>query len=394
MHLIHQSIYIYNFINNFSKYLQQFQELCLSRGVELVIVQLPTKEQLYFNELSEVVESFNIDPRDLDMNFPDRFLDSLSQKNGIKILNLRNAFESSKDRVYFAYDEHLNRLGHEILATSLERFVNTHIRSHRGVHRISSHNTGDRYPRVYGDTLLQQSIRDSNSEIIIKSLSDKVESRLTFDDVDQIHPDLKGNKLVYTQGNQDTGETEVIYRDLSTNELIVLTSGESFGAIPTFSEDGSKVVYAEWVNKGDLSTNPKIVLYDLSNGEKRALTDDLYEHWRPILSKNDKHVFYISKRDGQFDVYRKNIQNGNEVNLTNSDYDEWDIELSDNEENLVFASNEMGNWDLAVLNFKTNKVKYLTDSKGNEWDPYWTNDSLFFAADYGIINGIYHIRVK
>ena len=127
------------------------------------------------------------------------------------------------------------------------------------------------------------------------------------------------------------------------------------------------------------------------------ITDDRRESWRPILSKDNRYLYYIAKKSNtNFDIYQYDTKEQKEINITNSIKDEWDPCISPDNSTMVYASKKNGNWDLILLDLKSLKKTKLTSSIGDEWDPSFSNDGrhIYFAANYGLRNGIYRYRLK
>lgn len=63
---------------------------------------------------------------------------------------------------------------------------------------------------------------------------------------------------------------------------------------------------------------------------------------------------------------------------------------------MVYAARKKDNWDLFLLDLQSGKKIQLTDSKGNEWDPNFspTGDSIYYAATYGLRNGIFKMSLN
>ena len=65
-------------IENLKKYLQKFKKAVEENGAELIILQIPTKEQVHFKFFNEVINEFKIDVDKLDMDAPNKIIADLS----------------------------------------------------------------------------------------------------------------------------------------------------------------------------------------------------------------------------------------------------------------------------------------------------------------------------
>lgn len=393
-------------LRNFKLYFEKFAQKVKADGAELVVVQIPTKEQVYYKYLDEVITNFNIDASKLDLDFPNRLLAELCEAHQVKHLDLLSDFTNTSSDLFFQFDEHLNVTGHEQIAKSLANLdPDSNDQTYGPPILISKLNVGDRYPVFVGsdnNSLTYQSFRDGNMELFTADSSFENIRRITWNSVDEIHPwtSPNGTRLVCTEGDQSTNNTKVVLMNIDGSDRRYITNQENvFGAIPVFNFQGNRIAYAEWTqaeNSGYLS-NPRIVIYDLRIGEKSYITTDDYESWRPIFSPDGHKLYFISKEDDdQFDVFEYTLSEGTKRNITNSPYDEWDPAISKDGKKLVYAAKQQGNWDLILLELETNRSYPLTRSLGNEWDPTFSPSGqyVYYAATYGLRNGIFKIALK
>lgn len=381
-------------IELFIKYLELFKNEVVKDGAEFIVIQIPTKEQVYYKFFYEVIDAFKIEINDLDMNYPNDLLSDISYKLGIKLIDLRKAFAESENEVYFQYDEHLNVYGHEAIAkeifTSLpEEYYKAKL--------LTNGTSYDRYPTYYKDDniFLFQSYIDGNFEIMESDSAFMDLTRITFNEVNESHPVMKDSLLLFSEGDQEIGELEVVIYDRRTGIREYITKEDSiFGGIPYFSNHSKDMVaYAEW--NLDSTSNSRIVLYNLNTGTKIFLTDRRFECWRPIFSRDDSEIFYISKIGRNFGIYKTNIFSYETDTIFTEGYDIWDISLSKDGTKLVFAGNPDNNWDLFLLDLYSNSSTRLTKTLGDEWDPNFMNDSeIIYGVKMGFNNGICKLSIK
>jgi len=263
---------------------------------------------------------------------------------------------------------------------------------------LSKEYAGDRYPTYLkdGKTIIFQSPREGKMEIFLTDREFREIKRLTSNDVNESHPIMShdGFLLAFTEGDAETIQTKVQVASIDdiNMRMDIHGSTDTYGAIPCFSPDDRFLAYAEWqqVNEKQYS-NPQIVVIDLLTHEKRYITKDDHESWRPVFTPDGKRLIYIAKYQKQFDLYIYSLDSDREDRLTWTAFDEWDPQISRDGRCVVYSANPDGNWDLFVYDLHNGETFRLTKSKGDEWDASFgpTDDKIIFAARFGLMEGIY-----
>ena len=305
-----------------------------------------------------------------------------------------DSFRQSDKFPFFHRDEHLNSDGHRLIASVLKSAFAAE-RSKYNVFSIGNKN--DRYPTFFDDgmSILFQSQEDETYLIKASNLIHSREDIVWSSPKELIHPIISkgGTRLAFTQGDQDRGETDVILYNRETGTDCRVNPDGYRGAIPTFSNDSRFIVYPKWRD----NENPVICIYDISKKkEVLSIGDKKAECWRPIFAPNDSIIYYIRmESDGLFGIRSFNISTREDRKILKITYNIWDIAVSPNGEKIVYAGNKDGNWDLFILDIASKKISQITQTIGNEWDPvFYNDDEIWFAGEFGINNGIYHLRLK
>lgn len=368
-------------------------------GARLVLILIPTKEQIRFSYLEEAVTGFGIDPRDLDMERPNRLLRQWADSLGIELIDVLQEFSEAPEEPFFDFDEHLNPYGHRLLAEVIASRLSGAAPADRP-RVLSVEYAGDRYPSYApdGTWVVFQSPADGGMELFRTDSGFSELRRITYNDVPESHPVVgyPGDRLAFTIGDQERGDTRVVVSDLAARSRRVVTDGsDEFGAIPSFSPDGARLAYAGWSAdpRSGRFTTPRIVVADLATGSKEVLTDGRSEAWRPVFSPDGRRIAYIAKVGEQFELFIRDLATGNVRRLTDTPFDEWDPQFSPDGRTLVYAAREAGNWDLFLLDVDTGRKTQLTRTRGDEWDPSFTPDGrqVIYGGEYGIFRGIYRI---
>ncbi len=376
-------------LNNFYTILEKFNIEVRKNRSELILIVIPTKEQIYYKYLNEVIEGYKLNIKELDMDYPNHFLDSCAQKLNIKVIDLKPSFENNPKQLFFDYDEHLNLEGHKEIAQSVSNWLIANGENTR-YKLLHSFFAGDRYPRANKNKVFFQSICDGNYELF--SADKKFDNivRLTYNDIDESHPvpSPNGKFIAFTEGDIGTNQTKVVLMNLESQTREYILPDNYFCSIPAFSNDGNLIALCAWnYNKGSM-TNSNIVLKNLVTNKFYYIIKNNFENWRPVFSKDDKELIFISDKEGNYDIFQFDMVNNIETQITNSSYDEWDPFPSMDKSKIIYSAKVEGNWDLFEYYFKEQKNIRLTKSLGNEWDASYLNDEIIFAGEFGLFGGL------
>lgn len=386
-------------IELFKYYLSSFKREVEKNGSELIVFLIPTKEQTYSRYFNEVINSFNLEREQFDMEYPNNLVSSFCDSMDIKFVDCLDGFQTSSENVFFEYDEHLNPYGHYALAEILKENLIDSLDN--GITLITESLTNERYPSCSKNNIFYQGLRNHNMELFMKDIELKNEIRLTYNDVDESHPvvNRRKNLIAFTEGNQSLHNTKVALLDLITFERSYLNSEENiFSSIPDFSDDGNFITYVkwEWNEENKNYTIPNIVMNDLSNlNSEKYITQNNFEDWRPVFSPDGNSIAFISKRKEFFDLYLVDIISGKIEQLTNTNYDEWDPSFSSDGTKIIFSGKKDENWDLFEIELATKKVSRITNTKGDEWDAqYCGEEQIIYAGEFGFFSCIYEKKMK
>lgn len=377
-------------IENIFKYLALFNKEVKKNNAELYIILVPSKEQVKYKHFYEVVSNYNIDTKLLDMNYPNKLIDSCAILNNFTVFDLKNVFENEEKDLFFEYDEHLNEAGHEKIAN----YLASEIKEDCSSEFVFSYYAGDRYPKFSrnGDMVFQ-SICDNNYELFVKK-SDSIQ-RITFNDVDESHPCFSenGESIFFTEGDQSSLKTKVSSININTGKRVNISPAGYYAAIPNISSDGSQLTFSAWDVRHNINSNKniKIVVHNIKNEPKTTFYSFDYEIWRPIIN-NKNYLGFIGRKSDNFDIFIYHISKDKTIQLTFTSFDEWDPNFNESGTKLVYAAKADGNWDLFELDLGNNTVTRLTNTRGDEYDPTYFNSDIYFAGKYGNMEGIFKLK--
>lgn len=381
-------------ITAFKSCIKQWKKEVEKHGGKLFLLLLPSKEQVSSNLLEEVMHKYNISSSDLDMDAPNKLFVSTAKALNLDYLDLTKAFRESPSFPFFYHDEHLNSSGHSLIANAMKEKLHS---LYFDVKLAGASNRHERYPSLYhrDSILLYQSMGSDGGYLIAStSLKDEQKSVIVKSYEELVHPvySMDGHYLAYTEGSQESSETDVILQDIIVGTSIKVNQDNTYAAIPAFNHQCNLLAFPNW-NK-DKQDVANIVLYDINRKTVIRQIKSKQECWRPIFSLDDQSVLYIQK-DKHFIVRQYDIPTGTTSTALSMPFDIWDITLSPSGNYLVFAGNKDGNWDLFSFSFKSRKVEQLTNTLGDEWDPAFglTDNDLWFAGKFGFNDGVFYRRV-
>lgn len=380
-------------IKAFEEIIAQFKKEADAMGAELVILLIPSKEQVSDKMLSEVTKKFDIKASELDMQAPNKLTKRVCNKFGIPLIDLYDSFRNTDKFPFFIRDEHLSIEGHKLIASELKRFCLNESNKYLA---FSLDNQNERYPTFYdeGMSILFQSQESELHKIVSSNLIRSREDIVWSSPKELIHPMISPDKkwLVFTQGDQDRGETDIVLFNFESGKDIKINPMGFRGAIPSFSHNSKKLVYPKWRD----NEHPVIAIYNIESGtEEISFGDKSSEVWRPVFSPDDKNIFFIKMNDkGRFEIQKYDIASKKTMPILKTGYNIWDIAISPSGQLICFAGNKDGNWDLFLFDIMSQQIRQLTHSIGNEWDPvFYSEEEIWFAGEFGINNGIYHMSL-
>ena len=379
----------------YKKCLSEWKKEVETIGAKLVVFLLPSKEQVSPILLKKVMDKYGIKTSQLDMTAPNRLFKKTAKDLGISHYDLTPDFKKAKEFPFFAQDEHLNAIGHQVIAKSLAEKIKSYTCN---TQYISTANRHERYPSYYkADNILLYQGQDADKySISCRTIESNQATTLVKSFEELVHPMLSPDQhyLVYTEGNQESSETDVILKDMVSNNTFKLNSSNQYAAIPIFNHQGTLIAFPTW-SKTNPTPIANIAIYDIAKAKIIGSIKSSKECWRPIFSNDDTKMLFIEKRD-KFVIMEYDMATRKKRLILSLPYDIWDITLSPSGKYLVFAGNKDGNWDLFCYNFDTRKVTQLTHTLGNEWDPTFgaTDQQLWFAGTFGFNDGIFYRQIQ
>lgn len=171
--------------------------------------------------------------------------------------------------------------------------------------------------------------RSGNFDIFLLPSEGGEPRRLTTHSVREIPyaftPD--GRQVVYEAQIQDPAESALFPKSFLTEVYAVPVEGgrpEQLLATPAcnvcFGRDAGRFLYETvkgsenmWRKHHTSSVTRDIALYDRTTGKHTLLTERAGEDRNPVFAPGDENVYFLSERDGSFNVFRLSVQHPEEV---------------------------------------------------------------------------------
>lgn len=136
----------------------------------------------------------------------------------------------------------------------------------------------------------------------------------------------------------------------------------------------------------DADGNKEIYLYDSNLGGSSKITNTPVgvSNTNPVVSPNGAWLAYQSNKDGNNEIYVRNLVVPSEFRMTNNAADDVEPSFSPNDLNIVFSSNRSGNYEIYRALFRAGTlVTQLTNHVNNDREPVYSPDGskVFFTTD-------------
>ena len=180
----------------------------------------------------------------------------------------------------------------------------------------------------------------SDIYMVNASLTNALTQVTNTPDAHECFPSLSrdGKRIAYERRNRhgNVKDSEIWVKNLQTNENKLL----SLGRMPSFSSDGTKIVYVKYSSDGQ-STSLCTINAD-GTGQEQLTDANMGVVWRPCFSPDGSHIVFRCTKQQKSD------------------------------------------FDLYVVDSHGNGLTQLTINKSYDGEPYWANDgNIYFTSDRG-----------
>jgi outer membrane protein assembly factor BamB len=202
--------------------------------------------------------------------------------------------------------------------------------------------------------------------------------QLTLENEIQIHPSFSpdGSKIVYTSFEDSGGYRDIWIMDVDGTNHQQLTFEDYYQIFPSFSPDGSKIVYTSIEDSGGYRD---IWIMDADGTNHQQLTFEDADQWFPRFNPSGSKIVYNSNEDGVIDyddIWIMDADGNNHQQLTFDDEDQFYPSFGPDGNKIVYSSKEDGGsgLDIWVMNVDGSNHQQLTFDYSNKYYPSFSPD--------------------
>jgi len=171
-----------------------------------------------------------------------------------------------------------------------------------------------------------------------------------------------GNKLAVSLSKD--GHTQIYTVNADGSNLKRVSNSAGIDSEANFAPDGS--IYF----MSDRSGGPQIYRMNADGGEAKRVTFTGNYNISPRVSADGKTLAYISRRDGNYQLYVMDLASGQEQRLSDSTDDQYPS-FAPNGKYIMYATQAGGRKSLAVVSVDGRVKQRLTTQAGNIKEPTW-----------------------
>ncbi len=210
-------------------------------------------------------------------------------------------------------------------------------------------------------------------EIYIMDLDGKNQTRLTDNDFWDFSPIFSpdGSKIIFGS-KVDWMISNLIIMDIDGNNLINLTEKIGGGQYPRVAPNGSKIIYQSGgiICRIDINGANKQILTEWESDIRNNLGQDF-----PVQYSNDgSTILFISRREGNSDIYTMEEDGSNIGRLTISGSYDGSCSFSPDDSKILFTSYRTGKGQIFTMDKDGSSQLQLTNTAEWNLDPAFSPD--------------------
>ncbi len=146
--------------------------------------------------------------------------------------------------------------------------------------------------------------------------------------------------------------------------------------VPTPRPPMLDIAYVQW---DEASESWDIFAMSRDGTLVERLTDNDVDDNSPVWAPDHSWLTFVSRRDGNLEIYRANMDGSDPVNLTNNPAADWTPSISPDGTKVVFSSLRDGNWELYMMDADGSQPARMTFNQEPDYSPAWSPDGSKIA---------------
>ncbi len=197
-----------------------------------------------------------------------------------------------------------------------------------------------------------------------------------------------GGRLVFSSNRDEANNYEIYTVDVETGDLVRLTDSPRFDGAPSWSPDGTQIVFQSGrLNQPATSSQQELFVMNVDGSGVQQLTSS-GPNFCPSWSPDGSAVAFHSTRDGNEELYVKDLSSGEERKVTDNPSHDTCPSWSPDGGQLAFTSRldqTNARAALFVVNVDGSGLKQITDPLG-ETSSAWSPDGkqIAFRCHLGV----------
>jgi Tol biopolymer transport system component len=172
-----------------------------------------------------------------------------------------------------------------------------------------------------------------------------------------------GERITYSSG--PLRQSTLTRLDVKTKRSQAIATQAGTTGNPALSPTGA-IAFASKV-KGD----SEIVVVGSQGGNRRTLTENSVADLDPDWSPDGKRIAFTRDRDGNYDIYVKEVATDKVTRLTTNPAEDAEPSWSSDGQHIAFVSTRSGNYDVFVMNADGSNQTNLTRDPRTDLAPDW-----------------------
>lgn len=222
--------------------------------------------------------------------------------------------------------------------------------------------------------------REGNPQIYTMNSDGSNQIRITNNKAYEIMPVFSpdGSKIAFVSDRD--GNPEIYVMNADGSNPIRLTNEASYDYSPSWSPDGKKIVFisnrevvAPSADNIVAKMTYKIYTMNADGTEQKKINDLTSDDESPKWSPDGAKILFVSKREGNPEIYTMDPDGTNTTKITTSKYSimpSW----SPDGKKIVYRGNENGNPEIYIMNADGSEKKKITNNLVAGESPSWSID--------------------